>query len=203
MLFSYTLNFFVLISSISVLAAPPPVKPVFDFDRYEKTHTAMIIENKEGLRLARGDWLRRPHPQNLPGLVQEGLSIGDFLSSGDLQWLYCDRKDKTEELAEELRAESSSNEEKKYEKPFVERFDHSGPPSNLKAEVRIQMHTEVTSKIAGVWESVKHPGTYIVIFLHSVWKQYLVQKLGNVEKSWILETEMGRKERGMGLQLDR
>ena len=90
----------------------------------------------------------------------QGLSIGDFLSSGDLQWLYCDRKDKTEELAEELRAESSSNEEKKYEKPFVERFDHSGPPSNLKAEVRIQMHTEVTSKIAGVWESVKVCGVH-------------------------------------------
>ena len=89
----------------------------------------------------------------------QGLSIGDFLSSGDSKWLYRDRNAKTEELAEELRAESSSN-EKKYEKPFVERLDSSEPPSNLKAEVGIHVHTEKTSKIAGVWESVKVCGVH-------------------------------------------
>src|SRR5580700_7730534 len=84
MLFSYTLNFFALISSISVLAAPPPVKPVFDFDGYITARTARYIETKEGMRLARGDWLRRPHPKNLVWIISNRICT--YLTSCSRVW---------------------------------------------------------------------------------------------------------------------
>ncbi|KAF8692597.1 hypothetical protein AX14_002455 [Amanita brunnescens Koide BX004] len=95
------------------------------------------------------------------------LSIGDFFSFGDSKWLYWERSDKTEELAEELRAEElrmGSSSDKKKLKPFVERL--SKPPS--KAEVHEHEHIQATSKIAGVWESVKVGGmqSLEVISLH-------------------------------------
>ena len=61
MLFSYTLHFFAVISAISVLAAPLPDTEKLDFNKDD----AVEFSSPQGRALARGDWLRKPHPNEV------------------------------------------------------------------------------------------------------------------------------------------
>ena len=69
MLFSYMLHFVAIINAISVLAAPLPGESdevLFDFRQaHDEKYLVEPILSDKGKVLARGDWLRRKHPDNV------------------------------------------------------------------------------------------------------------------------------------------
>ena len=72
----------------------------------------------------------------------QGSSIGDFLSFGKFKWFYCDENVGAKKLADEVQKTSDDT-------PYVERSPR--PHESITPNIEYG----VTSKLAGLWESVK------------------------------------------------
>lgn len=77
MLFSCMLHFFAIIGAISVLSAPLPSDEtertnLFDLNEdHDKANNVEPFFSEKGKELAKGNWLRKPHPKDLVWIISD------------------------------------------------------------------------------------------------------------------------------------